>query len=163
MHDFVDQIQQHIVASGINPELLTLEITEGIVIENIAYTIEKMRVLKQVGVGFSIDDFGTGYSSLSYLKELPLDQLKIDQSFVKDIQIDQGDEVIVETIIHMAGLLGLDVVAEGVETEQQVQFLVSKGCSCYQGYYFSRPVDTQQFTQYLRQRDGLIENRFAQS
>jgi EAL domain-containing protein (putative c-di-GMP-specific phosphodiesterase class I) len=98
-----------------------------------------------MNIGFSIDDFGTGYSSLSYLKSLPINQIKIDQTFVRDICIDQNDAVIVETIILMASSLGLEVIAEGVENEEQLQFLESRGCKTFQGYYFSKPLAAESF------------------
>ncbi len=125
---------------------LMLEITEGIIIDDINNSIAKLQVLKNLGVKISIDDFGTGYSSLSYLKKLPISQLKIDQSFVRDISIDLNNTVIVETIIAMAGHLGLSVIAEGVETSEQLQFLNDKHCKGYQGYFFSRPLPAAEFT-----------------
>jgi len=110
-----------------------------------------MQALKAIDVSFSMDDFGTGYSSLAYLRQLPLDQLKIDQTFVQEISNDVQGEIIVETIISMGRLLGLEVIAEGVETAAQQQFLACKGCSIYQGYYFGRPVPAEQFTALLQQ------------
>jgi EAL domain-containing protein (putative c-di-GMP-specific phosphodiesterase class I) len=125
---------------------LTLEITEGSLIEDIDETIEKLQALQNLGVDISIDDFGTGYSSLAYLKRLPLNQLKIDQSFVRDIITDSNDSVIVETIVVMAKHLGLSVIAEGVETIEQVQFLHDSNCKGYQGYFFSKPLAADEFT-----------------
>ena len=143
--DFVGLVRDILEGSGVDPSRLKLELTESLVLDNVADTIEKMHALKAVGVRFSIDDFGTGYSSLSYLKRLPIDQLKIDQSFVRDVITDPGDAVIVQTIIGMAGNLGLNVIAEGVETEAQREFLVLHGCRMFQGYLFSRPVPLADF------------------
>ncbi len=106
--------------------------------------VTKMQALKGLGVQLSLDDFGTGYSSLSYLKRLPLDQLKIDQSFVRDISVDPGDAVMVQTIIDMAKNFGLDVIAEGVETGAQLAFLKHHDCMAYQGYFFSRPIPLEE-------------------
>jgi len=106
-----------------------------------------MHQLKQLGIHFSIDDFGTGYSSLAYLTKFPLDQLKIDKSFVDDIGKDEDDQVIIETIIAMADRLGFNLITEGVETGDQVQFLKEKGCYNYQGYYFSKPLPSHEFSE----------------
>jgi len=138
--DFVEQTARLIDRAGIDPSKLQLELTESMLVENIEDIITKMTALKAKGVGFSLDDFGTGYSSLSYLKRLPLDQLKIDQSFVRDIMTDSNDASIVRTIIVLGLNLGLEVLAEGVETEEQMQFLLSHGCQAFQGYLFSKPV-----------------------
>jgi EAL domain-containing protein (putative c-di-GMP-specific phosphodiesterase class I) len=143
--DFVAQVQRVIVDSGAKPALLKLELTESIVLENVEDTIAKMRELKLLGVSFSMDDFGTGYSSLQYLKRLPLDQIKIDQSFVRDIVSDPNDAAIVRTIIAMSEVLGLNVIAEGVETEAQRDFLDSRGCHAFQGYLFGVPMPLQDF------------------
>jgi EAL domain-containing protein (putative c-di-GMP-specific phosphodiesterase class I) len=113
--------------------------------------IAKMSALKAQGVGFSLDDFGTGYSSLSYLRRLPLDQLKIDQSFVRDVLDDPNDATIAKTIVALAHSLGLDVIAEGVETEAQRDFLIRSGCKAYQGYLFSRPLPIEAFDGFARQ------------
>ena len=109
-----------------------------------------MNELRKIGVRFSMDDFGTGYSSLSSLKKLPLDQIKIDQSFVRDISIDQDDTIIVETIIAMANKLNMEVIAEGVETEAQRAFLEQHDCQLFQGYLFSKPVPIEQFEELLK-------------
>jgi EAL domain-containing protein (putative c-di-GMP-specific phosphodiesterase class I) len=124
---------------------LKLELTESLVLNDIDDTNFKMHALRKLGVRFSMDDFGTGYSSLSSLKQLPLDQLKIDQSFVRDISIDLDDATIVETIIAMANKLSMEVIAEGVETETQRVFLEQHGCLFFQGYLFSKPVPLEQF------------------
>ncbi|HTD05996.1 bifunctional diguanylate cyclase/phosphodiesterase [Undibacterium sp.] len=138
--DFVDHVLTILKKTGANANRLKLELTETLLVDNVQDTIEKMFALKAKGVGFSLDDFGTGYSSLSYLKRLPLDQLKIDQSFVRDVLIDPNDAAIARTIVALAQSLGLGVIAEGVETEAQRDFLAAAGCHCYQGYFFSRPL-----------------------
>jgi diguanylate cyclase (GGDEF)-like protein len=149
--DFVEHVKRIIEDACISPEMMMLELTESIVIENIDDTVQKMNALKEMGIRMSIDDFGTGYSSLAYLKRLPLDQLKINNDFVQDVTTDVNDAVIVETIISMARHLGLHVVAEGVENEEQMMFLMNNGCELYQGYYFSRPIPQDAFLSYLSQ------------
>jgi diguanylate cyclase (GGDEF)-like protein/PAS domain S-box-containing protein len=149
--DFVNQVQNAVRRHDISPMLLKLEITEGMLLENIEYIISTMSALRKIGVQFSLDDFGTGYSSLQYLKRLPLDQLKIDQSFVRDIAADNSDKAIVRTIIAMAHSLNLDVIAEGVETKEQQQLLMACGCTHFQGYLFSKPVPIEQFEALLMQ------------
>jgi diguanylate cyclase (GGDEF)-like protein/PAS domain S-box-containing protein len=136
---FVSIVQDVLQRSGIKPEKLKLELTESLVIDNIDDSIRKMKEIKALGVKFSMDDFGTGYSSLSYLSRLPFDQLKIDQSFVRNITTDQHNAAIVQTIISMAQSLGMDVIAEGVETEDQREFLDLRGCPAYQGYLYAKP------------------------
>ena len=137
---FVDKVKNVISETGVNPENVQLEITEGMVLRDIESAINKMQKLKSAGVGLSIDDFGTGYSSLAYLKRLPIDILKIDKSFILDVDKDENDAVIVDTIIAMAKHMKIDIVAEGVETEQALQFLKSRGCRKFQGYIFGRPM-----------------------
>jgi diguanylate cyclase (GGDEF)-like protein/PAS domain S-box-containing protein len=149
--NFVMQVQTIIKRHAINPKLLKLELTESLLLDNIEDTINTMNALNEIGVRFSLDDFGTGYSSLQYLKRLPLDQLKIDQSFVRDIATDNSDKAIVSTIIAMAKSLNLDVIAEGVETEEQRKFLKKNGCSNYQGYLFGKPVPIDKFELQLTQ------------
>ena len=136
---FVAEVAEVMYETGIRPHLLKLELTESLVLDNVADTIAKMTALKALGVKFSVDDFGTGHSSLAYLTRLPLDQLKIDQSFVRNIGIKPTDGVIVQTIIGMARNLDLEVIAEGVETQAQQAFLAHHGCQLYQGYLFGRP------------------------
>jgi EAL domain-containing protein (putative c-di-GMP-specific phosphodiesterase class I) len=143
--DFIAQVETVLDESGINPVRLKLELTESLILNNVEDSISKMEQLKTIGVEFSMDDFGTGYSSLSYLKRLPLDQIKIDQSFVHDISTDPSDAAIVQTIIAMAGTLGLRVIAEGVETEAQWEFLELRGCPAFQGHLFGEAVPVEQF------------------
>ncbi|MBK9160452.1 MAG: EAL domain-containing protein [Nitrosomonadales bacterium] len=143
--DFVWQVQETLERHGVNPLLLKLELTESMVLENVEDNIAKMVALKEVGVRFSLDDFGTGYSSLSYLKRLPLDQIKIDQSFVRDIASDQGDKVMVLIIVDMGMNFEVDVIAEGVETEEQFNLLMRYGCCSFQGYLFGEPVPLRDF------------------
>jgi diguanylate cyclase (GGDEF)-like protein/PAS domain S-box-containing protein len=150
--DFVEQVQDAVNRHGINPSLLKLELTESLLLDDVEEIIVTMTTLREIGVQFSLDDFGTGYSSLMYLKRLPLNQLKIDQSFVRDLITDVSDQAIVHTIIAMAKSLSLDIIAEGVETEEQLQFLLNKGCTSYQGYLFSRPLPILQFEELLKMR-----------
>jgi diguanylate cyclase (GGDEF)-like protein/PAS domain S-box-containing protein len=143
--DFVAQVLAVIALTGANPRLLKLEITESLLLTDAEDIILKMTTLQSHGISFSLDDFGTGYSSLSYLKRLPLDQLKIDCSFVRDVLTDQNDAAIVRTILALGHSLGLSVIAEGVETEAQCNFLAELNCHAYQGYLFSRPLPLAQF------------------
>jgi diguanylate cyclase (GGDEF)-like protein len=144
-HDFVKQVADTLQREAVNPNLLKLELTESLVLENIGSTITKMQELGKIGVQFAMDDFGTGFSSLSYLTQLPLDQLKIDQSFVRNIGVKSTDTIIVQAIIRMSIDLGIDVIAEGVETEEQQSFLEQTGCSVCQGFLFSKPVPLEEF------------------
>ena len=148
--DFVEQLEEAIIRHGIRAERMKLELTESVVLADVAAVVHKMHQLKTLGVMLSLDDFGTGYSSLAYLKQLPLDQLKIDQSFVRDITIDPIDAVMVKTIISMGHNFHLDVIAEGVETEAQMDFLKQNGCMAYQGYLFSQPVPIDEFEALLK-------------
>jgi diguanylate cyclase (GGDEF)-like protein/PAS domain S-box-containing protein len=143
--EFVKQVLDVLERTGARPQNLKLELTESLLVENVEATIIKMSTLKEHGVGFSLDDFGTGYSSLSYLKRLPLDQLKIDQSFVRDVLTDANDAAIARTIVALGQTLGLEVIAEGVETADQRDFLAQNGCHAYQGYLFSRPLAAEDF------------------
>ena len=147
--DFVERVVRALEHSDLPRQMITLEITESIVIQNLDDTIAKMRRLRQLGVGFAMDDFGTGYSSLTYLKRLPVDVLKIDQSFVRDALADGNDAEIIRAIVSMADSLGLSVVAEGVELPAQLEMLQRQGCNRYQGYLFSPPVPVAQFQQLL--------------
>jgi len=143
--DFVEKIRRLLLVSCVRPEMLKLELTESLMLENVTDTIAKMQTLRKIGVRFSLDDFGMGYSSLAYLKQLPIDQIKIDQSFVRDIATDPNDAAIVVTIIAMSKALGLNVLAEGVETAAQRNFLEAKGCYAFQGYLFGKPVPLSKF------------------
>jgi diguanylate cyclase (GGDEF)-like protein len=143
--DFVDQVKAVLVATGANPCRLELELTENLVLEDVNEATSKMIELRAIGVRFSMDDFGTGYSSLQYIKRLPIDQLKIDRSFVRDILTDPGDAVMVQSISDLARNFGFDVIAEGVETEDQLPSLTNLGCSTFQGYLFSKPITIVEF------------------
>jgi diguanylate cyclase (GGDEF)-like protein/PAS domain S-box-containing protein len=145
--DFVGKVTELVRSYGIRRALLKLELTESVFVNDVADVVAKMHALKNLGVKLSMDDFGTGYSSLSYLKQLPLDQLKIDQSFVCDIATNSNDALMVQTIIDMAQNFRLDVIAEGVETEEQLELLKRKGCMNFQGYLFSKPVSVEEFEQ----------------
>ena len=142
---FVEQVKDAIDKSGIRASRLKLELTESFVLNDVEDAIEKMQELRRIGITFAMDDFGTGYSSLSYLKRLPLEQLKIDQSFVRDIANDKNSIVMVRTIIDIASNFGLTVVAEGVETDEQLAFLRQYGCHTFQGYLFGKPVPLGEF------------------
>ena len=139
-NDFVAQVKTALVQSGANPSNLLFEVTENLLIENLDETVARMLEITHLGIRFSIDDFGTGYSSLSYLKRLPLFELKIDKSFIQDAPEDSDDTAIVRSILSMAKHLRLRVVAEGVETLMQADFLVGAGCEVMQGYLFARPM-----------------------
>ena len=143
--NFVGQVVAILEQTGANPQNLKLELTESLFVSNVDEIIVKMTALRTIGVSFSLDDFGTGYSSLSYLKRLPLDQLKIDQSFVRDLLTDANDVAIARTIVGLAESLGLSVIAEGVETEGQRVCLAQQGCQAYQGYLFSKPLPVEEF------------------
>ena len=149
--NFIEQVKNTVLQKNINPKLLKLELTESLLLTDIEETIEIMTRLNEIGVSFSLDDFGTGYSSLQYIKRLPIEQLKIDQSFVRDITSDSSDKVIVRTIIAMAQSLSLNVIAEGVETDEQLKFLKDNGCLDYQGYLFGKPVPIEQFESWFKQ------------
>ena len=147
--DFVPMVMDTIHRTGAKPHNLKLEITESVLINQAESVIEKMKLLKGIGVQFSLDDFGTGFSSLSYLKRMPLDQLKIDQSFIRDILVDRNDEAIARTVIELGKTLGFSVIAEGVETQAQRNALFALGCVLYQGYLFSRPLPIDELEGYL--------------
>jgi diguanylate cyclase len=149
-NDFVEHVLSIVENFDVDPTRLKLELTESMLADDLDDIVRKMTALKARGIGFSLDDFGTGFSSLNYLKRLPLDQLKIDQSFVRDVLTDPNDAAIACAIITLGQSLGLEVVAEGVETEAQRDFLSHNGCHAYQGYLFSRPVTAQEVETLVR-------------
>jgi diguanylate cyclase (GGDEF)-like protein/PAS domain S-box-containing protein len=159
--DFVEQLCAMLTETGANPALLKLEITESVVLDNVEDTIAKMHAIRKLGITFSMDDFGTGYSSLSYLQKLPLEQLKIDQSFVKNMAFNNHDSAIIRTILALGKNLGINVIAEGVETEAQRELLTSYGCPKFQGYLFGQPVPANTFKQSLLA--GPAKNPSAQN
>lgn len=136
-------------------DALQLEITESLMLEDSEFTVDVLQKLKQLGLAFSVDDFGTGYSSLGYLRRFPIDILKIDKSFIQDLPLDSGSDALVKAIIAMAQCLNLRVIAEGVETQQQLEFLQRHGCDMVQGYYFSRPVSAAKFELLMAQQQKL--------
>jgi predicted signal transduction protein with EAL and GGDEF domain len=148
--DFVEQILATLECTGADPTRLDLELTESLLVEDVDEVIEKMLALRVKGVNFTLDDFGTGYSSLFYLKRMPLDKLKIDRTFVRDLLSDPNDAAIAKTVVALAHALGLGVVAEGVETAAQRDVLASFGCHDYQGYFFSRPLPVERFEEFVR-------------
>ena len=150
-HDFVDTLCDMVSRHQINPTRLKLELTESTILDNVDATTEKMHLLKKIGIAFSMDDFGTGYSSLAYLQRLPLNQLKIDQSFVRDLSEDENNATIVRAIISLGVNLGLNVIAEGVETKAQRAFLIAHNCYAFQGYLFSRPLPQEGFLALIKE------------
>ena len=149
---FVEQVSTVLAAIGANPSLLIFEVTEGLLIEDMESTIARMNQLAEFGIRFSIDDFGTGYSSLAYLKQLPIYELKIDKSFVNDTPADRNDTAIVQSILGMARHLGLHVVAEGVETQEQLDFLIANGCNAIQGNLLARPMPIDEWIRRISSR-----------
>ena len=145
----LEQTQRALESSGLPAERLELEVTEGFIMDETQGAVALLQALRRLGVSLSIDDFGTGYSSLAYLKRLPIDQLKIDKSFVRDIPEDPGDMAIVKAIIALGQSLGLEVIAEGIETQEQRRFLITQGCSKGQGYLFARPLPAEDFVEFL--------------
>jgi diguanylate cyclase (GGDEF)-like protein/PAS domain S-box-containing protein len=148
--DFTRTVRSIILKQNVAAQMIDLEITEGMIIDDIDHTVDSMNKLRDLGVRFSIDDFGTGYSSLNYLKRLPVDTLKVDQSFIRDLPNDVNDRAIVRTILAMSHQLGLKTIAEGVETEEQLLLVQEMGCYVYQGYLYSPPLETVEFEQLLR-------------
>ncbi|NOU93839.1 EAL domain-containing protein [Paenibacillus sp. LMG 31456] len=151
-HNLIGDIVKTLKETGLDPRYLELEITESMAMDNIERVIRKLNELKDLGIRISMDDFGTGYSSLQYLRKIPIHKLKIDQSFIRDITQDPDNAAIVSTIIAMANHLKLEVVAEGVETLEDLRFLLNKDCRHAQGYYFSKPLPKDQFEQHFRQQ-----------
>ena len=152
--DFVEMVKQQIEKHEITPLNLKLELTESVALENLESVVDKMSRLKEIGVSLSLDDFGTGYSSLSYLKKLPFDQIKIDQQFVFNIATNSSDAIMIKTIIGLASNFKMNVIAEGVETDQQLAFLKQYGCDLYQGYFFSKPIPIKEF-------EALISSHYS--
>ena len=148
--DFVEQVMSVVQRAGAKPQRLKLELTEGLLVGNMDDIIGKMKSLKASGISFSLDDFGTGYSSRAYLSRLPLDQLKIDKSFVNHVATNPDDAAIAKTIIALARSLRMGVIAKGVETDAQREFLASAGCHACQGYFFSRPLPLEDFEAFVR-------------
>lgn len=146
---FYTMIADALYHSGVSGNLLKIELTESIIVDNILESIKKIKAIQSFGIGFSLDDFGTGYSSLSYLKRLPLDELKIDQSFIRDIVMDSNDAMLVQTIIDVAHNFDLQVIAEGVENEEQLSFLKAFGCKIFQGYLFGKPMQADEIERLL--------------
>ncbi len=153
---FVEYVKGLLIELEVSGDVLELELTENLLLEQTAKTVSKIEALKEVGVLFSIDDFGTGYSSMAYLKQLPLDRLKIDKSFVSDIMTSVNDAHIVKTIIGMAHNLGLELIAEGVETRDEMDFLLENGCYHYQGYYFSRPIAAGKIIEFCESYEPVL-------
>jgi EAL domain-containing protein (putative c-di-GMP-specific phosphodiesterase class I) len=154
---FLDMVTRVLAETGLAPEHLELEITESQVMRQTEGMIMLLNKLSEMGVQLAIDDFGTGYSSLSYLKRLPIQKLKIDQSFVRDITVDPNDTAIVVAIINMAKSLDLETIAEGVETAGQLALLRSKGCRTGQGFYFSAPVRAEVLYPLLKQNNLYLQ------
>ena len=146
---FVERVETLVHKYDINPGLIQLEVTENVLVDNFEDTVRKMDRLRDLGIKFAIDDFGTGYSSLSYLKQLPLDTLKIDRSFVAEVTSDKSSATIVKTIMAMADMMSLITVAEGVEDEKTLKFLEAQGCELFQGYYFAKPMPFKEFIEFL--------------
>jgi EAL domain-containing protein (putative c-di-GMP-specific phosphodiesterase class I) len=154
-NDWVESILKIIEETGANPTRLKLEITESVMASEITSVVTKLSLLRDKGIAISLDDFGTGYSSLTYLKSLPLNQLKIDQSFVRNILVDHEDYAIAETIINLASIMRLSVIAEGVETQEQLGLLKDMGCKVFQGYLFGRPEPIEKFEENLKLQKSI--------
>lgn len=155
--DLVREVSRVLSQTGLAPACLILEVTESLVMDDVSSTLSVLRELKALGVELAIDDFGTGYSSLSYLKRFPADYLKIDRSFIADLSKESGDAVIVEATTRLSHALGLQVIAEGVETLEQLVHLRKMGCEAAQGYYFSKPLPAKEISQMLKDRFPLAQ------
>jgi EAL domain-containing protein (putative c-di-GMP-specific phosphodiesterase class I) len=162
-HDLIGIILGILDETKLNPALLDLEITESIAASDMNRTIQIQNSIRSLGISISIDDFGTGYSSLSYLKKFPIQNLKVDRSFVSDVATNQDDASIVQAIIALGHTLGLKVVAEGVETREQLEFLQDLDCNEYQGYYFHAPMAAEDFSRLLAEHGGMEYNRAQES
>jgi EAL domain-containing protein (putative c-di-GMP-specific phosphodiesterase class I) len=158
---FVERVLEVLAGSGADPRKLKLELTESLLLDDVAQTIAKMAALKARGVGISLDDFGTGYSSLTYLKRLPICELKIDRSFVRDILASADDAAIVKTILTLARNMGIAALAEGVELDGQRDFLAGLGCQAFQGHLFGRALPAAEFAQFAISRDTLCASGAA--
>jgi diguanylate cyclase len=156
--DFVQEVIEIVTRSGVHPGLLKLELTESVFAKEVDMTVQKMRALRDFGISWSLDDFGTGYSSLNYLKHLPFEQLKIDQSFVRDLLTNESDKAIVETLVALSKSMNMLLIAEGVETLEQLDYLLDKGCTKYQGYLFSKPLPIEAFEVFLFSFQQLATN-----
>ena len=150
--NYIDTVKNVLSTTGVNPRLIKLEITEGLFLDNVEEKIVKLKALKALGVQISIDDFGTGYSSLSYLGKLPVDELKIDRSFIIDVESNEENRAIIASIIYMAHRLQLSTVAEGIENSNQLEYIKNQQCDIYQGFYFSRPLPIDEITQLIPEK-----------
>jgi len=150
----MESVKRILDVSGLQPRLLEIEITESILIDDFTSVVEKLKELKEIGVRVALDDFGTGYSSLSYLRQLPIDTLKIDKSFIDDIRLQNQPKIIIGSIILLAHEMGLEVVAEGIEINQQALYLEEKQCDYMQGFYFYYPLDKQEIERELLQMES---------
>lgn len=142
---FIDEVKEALLETGLPPQFLTLELTEGVMLRNITHSVYVMKELQKLGVKVSIDDFGTGYSSLSYLKDLPINTLKIDRTFINNLKVNTSDIAIVKAIITMGHGLSVKVVAEGVETDEQIELLKELECHYAQGFYIDKPMKSEEF------------------
>jgi len=153
--DYQEILKENISKTGFNVKWLELEITESQMMKNPTQSIEILQSISDMGIEIAIDDFGTGYSSLAYLKRLPVNRLKIDRSFVKDLPHDEEDRAISEAVIALAKSLNLTIIAEGVETREQLEYLLSKGCHTIQGYYYSKPIPKGEMTKFIKNSMAL--------